>query len=116
MVERNVSLDVFFGHGRHAGRDLSVNRHIVDPLFLDRRNQRARFAGVTLEKSFPLERDDVLHYRCLTREPKMTLDFARARGDAFLALLALDKMEDVPLPIGQHELSIGGLPRRCKFK
>jgi hypothetical protein len=32
----------------------------------------------------------------------MALDLARARGDAFLALLALDEIENPPLPVGQH--------------
>jgi hypothetical protein len=32
----------------------------------------------------------------------MILDFTRTRGDSFLALLALDKIEDASLPFGQH--------------
>jgi hypothetical protein len=32
----------------------------------------------------------------------MILDFTRTRGDPFLALLALDKIENAPLPLGQH--------------
>src|SRR5215831_17969834 len=116
MIDRDVAFDVLLGQRRHARRDLSIDRHIVDPHLLDRRDQRPRFAGVTLEKSFLLERGDVLHYRRLTREPKMTLDFARARRNAFLALLSLNEMKNVSLSVRQHELSIGAVPRRCKFK
>ena len=115
-VERNVSFDVLLGQCRHAGRNLAVDRHIGDADFLDGRDQRARFAGVTLQKSFSLERGDVLHHRRLTGESKMTLDFARARSESFVALLALDKIENAFLPLRQHELSISVLVRRCKFK
>jgi hypothetical protein len=109
MIERDVPFDVLFGQRGHAGRDLSVNWHVVDPLFLKWRDQRARFAGVTLEKSFLLERGDVLHHRCLTRETKMTLDFTCAWGQSALALFALDEIENFFLAIGEHELSIAGL-------
>lgn len=36
----------------------------------------------------------------------MTLDFACAGRDTFLALLALDEMKNASLAIGQHERSI----------
>ncbi len=71
---------------------------------------------MALEKSFPLEGGEVLHYRSLTGETKMALDLARARGDSFFALLALDKIEDALLSFRQHELSIGALACRRKFK
>jgi hypothetical protein len=38
----------------------------------------------------------------LAGEAKMILDFARAGGDTFLALLALNKIEHTSLSIGQH--------------
>src|SRR2546430_13319750 len=99
MIERDMSFDVFFSDSRHAGRNLSVNRHVVDPLFLNGRNQRARFAGVTLEKSLFLQRGDVLHCRCLARKTKMTLDFACARSQSAVALFALDEIENFSLSI-----------------
>src|ERR1051325_7512134 len=99
MIERNVTFDVLLGQRRHARGDLSVNRYVVDSLFLHRRDQRARFAGVPLEKSFLLERRDVLHRRSLTGEPKMTLDFACARGESAVALLALDEIQNFFLTI-----------------
>ena len=99
MIERNMAFDVFFGDGGHAGGNLSVNRNVVNALFLQRRDQRARFAGVTLEKSFFLERGDVLHHRRLTGESKMTLDFARARSESFVALLALNEIQNASLSI-----------------
>src|SRR5215467_8432033 len=99
MIERDVTFDVLLRERGHACRDLSVNRHVADALFLQRRDQRARLAGVTLEKSFFLERGDVLHHRCLTGKPKMTLDFTRARRDAFLALLALDEIQNFFLSV-----------------
>jgi hypothetical protein len=34
----------------------------------------------------------------------VTLDFARARRNSFLALLALNEIEDVSLALGQHFL------------
>jgi hypothetical protein len=46
----------------------------------------------------------------------MTLDFPRARGESFVALLALDEMKNASLSLSQHELSISALVRRCKFK
>jgi hypothetical protein len=46
----------------------------------------------------------------------MALDLARARRDSFVALLALDEIEDALLSLSQHELSIGASVRRCKFK
>jgi hypothetical protein len=83
----------------------------VDPDLLDRRDKRAGFAGVTLKKSFLLERSDVLHHRRLAGESEMILDLARARGDALFALFALDEMENASLAVGQHELSIGASRR-----
>jgi hypothetical protein len=32
----------------------------------------------------------------------MILDFARARRNTFFALLALNKIEHAPLPVGEH--------------
>ena len=95
-----MSFDVLFGQRGHAGWDLSVNRHVVDPLLLHRRDQRARFAGVTLEKSFFLEGGDVLHRRRLTSETKMTLNFARARRQPAVTLLALNEIENFFLAFG----------------
>jgi hypothetical protein len=80
------------------------------------RDQRARFAGVALEKSFPLQGGEVLHHRSLTGETKMALNFARARREPFFALLALNEIENALLSVRQHELSIGAPGRRCKFK
>ena len=111
-----MSFDVLLSQRRHARRNLAVDRHIMNTHFLNRRDQGAGFAGVTLQKSFPLERAEVLHDRGLTGEPKMTLDLARARGQSALSLLALNKIENFSLPLSQHELSIGALTRRCKFK
>jgi hypothetical protein len=66
---------------------------------LDGRDQRARFAGMTLQKSFPLERGDVLHHRRLTGKSKMALNFARARSESFVALLALNEIQNASLSI-----------------
>jgi len=46
----------------------------------------------------------------------MTLDFARARRDSSFALLALDKIENVFLPVGQHVSNDAARPAQCKFK
>src|SRR5256885_8725456 len=100
MIERDVSFDVLLGERRHAGRDLSVNRHVVDSLLLHWRDQGARFAGVTLKKSFFLERGDVLHRRSLAGKTKMTLNFARARRQAAVALLVLNEIENFSLALG----------------
>jgi hypothetical protein len=43
-----------------------------------------------------------LHHGRLAGEPEMILDFPRARRDAFLALLALNKIKDISLPLGEH--------------
>lgn len=60
-----------------------------------------------IEKTLSLQRGNVLHYRRLARKPEMILDFTRTWRDPFLALLALDKIENVPLPLGQHACIIG---------
>ena len=79
---------------RHSGRNLPVNRYVGDAHLLHRRDQRAGLAGVAVQKAFPLQRVDVLHHRSLAGEAEMMLDFARARGDAFFALLGLDEFQD----------------------
>ena len=55
-----------------------------------------------IEKPFAFQCGDVLHHRCLTGEPEMILDFARARGDSGVALLALNKIKNASLPLSQH--------------
>ncbi len=61
---------------------------------------------MAIEKSFSLQRVEVLHDRGLAGESKMLLDFARARRDPFLALLGLDETEDVLLPLREHGISL----------
>ena len=100
MIKRDMAFDFLLGHSRHAGRNLAVNWHVVDPLLLQRRDQRARFAGVALEKSFFFERGYVLHHRRLTRETKMALDFAGARRQSLVTLFALDEIENTLLSRG----------------
>jgi hypothetical protein len=115
-IQRDMAFDVLLRRRGHARRDLAINRHIGNSDFLNRRDQCARFAGVTLEKSFSFERRDVLHHRSLTGKMKMTLDLARARGKSFVALLALNEIENAFLAMSQHKPSIGGAVGRCKFK
>src|SRR5207237_1571990 len=105
-IERDMSFDVLLSQCRHAGRNFAVNRDVVDPHFLHRRDQCARFAGMALQKSFSLERGEVLHHRSLAGEMEMALDFTRARGQSFFALLALDEIEDAFLPLSQPYVSI----------
>jgi len=97
-----VAQHSLLGQCCHAGRDLSVDRDISDPDFLHRGDESTRFAGVTIEKTFALEGGKVLHDRRLAGEAKMILDFACAGGDAFLALLALNKIKHTSLAVGQH--------------
>ena len=97
-----MTKDGLLGQCRHAGRDLPINGDISDPDFLHRRDERARFAGVTIEKSFAFQSCDVLHDRGLAGETEVVLNFARARRDSFLALLGLNEIEHAFLPIGQH--------------
>src|SRR6266404_1674579 len=87
---------------RHPGRDLPINGNVSDPNSLDRGDERARFASMTIEKSFAFQSCDVLHDRCLARETEVVLNFARARRDSFLTLLGLNEIEHAFLPIGQH--------------
>src|SRR5262249_37177733 len=65
-------------------------------------NQRSSFPRMPIEKPFSFQCCDVLHYRCLTGEPEMILDFARARRHSRLALLALDEIENASLSLCQH--------------
>jgi hypothetical protein len=71
---------------------------------------------VPVEKTFPLQGREVLHYRCLAGEPEMTLDFARARRNAFFPLLALNKIQHAPLPVGKHAGIILQRTESRKFK
>jgi hypothetical protein len=61
---------------------------------------------VPVEKTFSLQRRDVLHHRRLAGEPEMILNFARARRNAFFPLLALNKIKHAPLPVGEHACTI----------
>ena len=64
--------------------------------------KRSSFSRVPIEKTFSLQCRDVLHHRRLAGEPEMILDFSRARRNAFLPLLALNKIKHAPLPVGEH--------------
>src|SRR5205814_6649177 len=90
------------GQGRDPGPDLYVNRDISNPDFLHRGDESTRFAGVTIEKTFALEGGKVLHHRRLAGEAKMILDFACTGGDAFLALLTLNKIKQASSTVGQQ--------------
>ena len=99
-----MAFDGLLGQGGHPRGNLSINRNVGDANFLHRRNQGARLARMPIEKTFALERGNVLHDGGLAGETKMALDFARAWRDPFLALLALDKIENVFLTVRQHVL------------
>src|SRR4051794_3642624 len=101
-VERHMAINRLLGQRRHAGWNLAVNRYIHDPHLLDRRDERARFSGMAVDKTFPLECVEVLHDRRLTGEAEVLLNLARTRRDSFLALFALNESEDVSLTIGEH--------------
>ena len=81
-----------------------MDRDIGDPNFLHRCNQGASLARMPAEDAFALKCGKVLHHRSLARKPKMPLNLARARCDAFSALLALDEIENVFLTMRQHTL------------
>jgi hypothetical protein len=57
-----------------------------------------------IQEAFALKCGNVLHHRSLARKPKMLLNLARARCDAFSSLLTLDKIENIFLTMGQHIL------------
>src|SRR2546423_99032 len=90
------------GQRRHAGWDLPIDRDITDPDLLDWSDESAGFTGMPIKKALALKSGNVLHHGRLAGETKMTLDFARTRRDAFLALFALNKVEHTSLAIGQH--------------
>src|ERR1043166_8314256 len=102
-----MSFDRLLGQRGHACGNVSINRNVGNAYFLHRRNLRARLASMPIEETFALEGGDVLHNRGLTGEAEMTLDLARARRDSLFPLLALDKIENVFLTIGQHPTMIG---------
>ncbi len=68
---------------------------------------------MSIEKAFAFERGDVLHDRCLAGEAEMALDFAGAWCKPFFPLLALDKIENVFLTIGQHATMIADSDHRA---
>ena len=57
-----MALDGLFRERGHACRDLAVDRHVGDPDFLDRGDQRPGLAGVPIEKTLSLQGRDVLHH------------------------------------------------------
>ena len=101
-VKRHVAFDSLLRQRRHACWNLTVDRNIGNPDLHHRRDQRASLVRMPIEKTFSLQRRDVLHYRGLAGESKVILDFTRAWRDPLLALLALDKIENSPLPLRQH--------------
>src|SRR3984893_8313862 len=108
-----MAFNGLLGQGGHPRGNLSVNRNVGDANFLHRCNQSACLARMPIEKTFALERGNVLHDRCLAGETKMALDFARAWRNSFLALLALDKIENVFLTVRQHCLMIAEINHRA---
>ena len=99
-----MAFNRLLGQRGHTRWNLSINRNVGDANFLHRRNQGARLARMPIEKTFALERGNVLHDRGLAGETKMALDFARAWGNPFLALFVLNKIENVFLTVRQHVL------------
>jgi hypothetical protein len=97
-----VPLDALLSQSLHSSRNLTVNWNVGNPNLHGWRNQRSRFARVPVEKTFSLQRHNVLHHRCLAGEPEMILDFARARRNAFFPLLALNEIKHASLPVGEH--------------
>src|SRR5262245_16364228 len=97
-----MPFDALLSQRRHPGGDLSVNWNVGNSNFHGRRDQRSSLARVPAEKTFSLERRDILHHGSLAGEPEMNLDFARSRRNIFLALLALNKIKDTSLPVGEH--------------
>jgi len=95
-----MSFNRLLGQCCHSGRNLAVNRNVSDSDFLYRRNERARLTCMSIKKAFSLQHAEVLHDRGLTGEAEMILDFPGARGDSFFPLLALNEIEDLPLPLG----------------
>src|SRR6476619_7974144 len=110
-----MALDRLLGERRHARGNLAVNRHIGDANFLDWRNEGARLASVTVEKTFALQGGDVLHHRSLARETEVRLDLAGARCDSLFALLGLDEFQDASLPLGKHVVRMNENAQGRKF-
>ena len=99
-----MTFDRLLGKNGHPGRNLAIDRNVCDSYLLNRRDQSPGLARVAIEKSLSLEGIEVLHDRGLTGESKMLLDFAGARRDPFLSLLALDEAEDFLLSAGEHDI------------
>src|ERR1700730_1709394 len=68
---------------------------------------------MTVEKTFALENGQVLHNRGLAGEAKVMLDLTGARSKPFLALLRLNEIENVLLPISQHASWLSSRPGRA---
>src|ERR1041385_559735 len=67
--------------------------------------QCSSLTRVSVEKTFSLQRRDILHHGRLAGEPEVILNLARARCKTLFALLVLNKIKHAPLPLGQHEES-----------
>src|SRR5690242_16314879 len=111
-----MPFDALFSQSRHPSRNLAVNRNIGDTNLHGRCDKCSSFARMPIDETFSLERRDVLHDGSLACKTEMVLDFARTGRDAFFALLALDKIEDAPLPFRQHAGSIPSKFKLGKFK
>src|SRR3954470_5782494 len=99
-----MAIDCLLGERGHSRRDLTVNRYVGYTHLLNRGDESTGLARVAVQKTFPLQRVDVLHDRGLARKTEMMLDLARAGGNPFLALLRLDELQDVSLPLREHPL------------
>src|SRR3954453_4668085 len=97
-----MPFDALLSQCRHSSGNLTVNWNVGNPNLHRWRNQRSSFARVPVEKTLSLQCRDVLHHRCLTGEPEVSLEFACARGDAFFPLLTLEEIKHAPLPVGEH--------------
>ena len=97
-----MTFNRLLGQRRHARGNLPVNWNVRNPDLHGRSNECPSLARVSIKKAFTFQCGNVLHHRCLAGEAEMVLDFACAWGHALLALLALNKIQNASLPLGQH--------------
>ena len=112
-IERHVAFDSLLSQRRHPRWNLAIDWNVGNPNLHGRSDQSSGLPGMPIKKTLSFQRRNVLHYRRLTGESEMILDFTCAWRDPFLALLALDEIENSPLPFGQHSHIIAELPAKA---
>ncbi len=102
-VDGDVAVGLLFGRSRQAGGNRAEERNLRQSA-APRVRRREETTGDTIEAAqgaFGGERVDVALDPERTGETEVGLDFAQRRGDAVLAVVGVDEIEDLLLAVGK---------------